>query len=257
MNFSPPPMRQWRASDRKERLDQALVRLGLAPSRERARALILAGKVTVDGHVVDKAGAAVGDVARVELLAEDHPFASRGGVKLAGALDAFALDPAGRLCLDVGASTGGFTDCLLQRGAARVYAVDVGRGQLASKLSADPRVVVVDRVNARALSRDDVPESPSLATIDVSFISVRKVLPAVVPLLATPADVVVLVKPQFEATRREIGKGGVVKDDAVRSRVVDEVASAAKELGLTERARSDSALHGPKGNREVFLWLSR
>jgi 23S rRNA (cytidine1920-2'-O)/16S rRNA (cytidine1409-2'-O)-methyltransferase len=239
----------------RQRLDQADVRLGLAPSRERARALILAARVTVDGRVVDKAGAAVDVVARVELVGEDHPYASRGGVKLAGALDAFGLDPSGRVCLDVGASTGGFTDCLLQRGAARVYAVDVGRGQLAAKLAADPRVVAVDRVNARVLSRAQVPESPSLATIDVSFISVKKVLPAVVPLLAARADLVVLVKPQFEAARREIGKGGVVKDDAVRGRVVDEVAAACAALGLRERGRADSVLPGPKGNREVFSWV--
>jgi 23S rRNA (cytidine1920-2'-O)/16S rRNA (cytidine1409-2'-O)-methyltransferase len=241
----------------RERLDQALVRRGLAPTRERARAIVLAGKVTVDGVVVDKAGAAVREDAQIALAEADHPFASRGGVKLAGALDGFGIDVSGRVCLDVGASTGGFTDCLLQRGAAKVYAIDVGRAQLAPKLATDPRVVVVDRVNARALSEKDVPELVSLATIDVSFISAKKVLPAVAKRVAPGADVVVLVKPQFEAGRAEVGKGGVVKDDAVRTAVTDGVASAGRVLGLAEKGRADSVLAGPKGNREVFLWLAQ
>jgi len=240
----------------KERLDQAVVRMGLAATRERGRAIILAGKVLVDGVVVDKAGAAVREGAVVTLAEADHPYASRGGVKLAGALDAFGIDVRDRVCLDVGASTGGFTDCLLQRGAAKVWAVDVGRAQLAPKLAADPRVVVVDRVNARALDDTHVPELVSLATIDVSFISATKVLPAVAKRLAPAADVLVLVKPQFEAGRALVGKGGVVKDDAVRAAVTDRVALAGRALGLVERARADSVLAGPKGNLEIFVWLS-
>jgi len=230
--------------------------MGLAATRERGRAIILAGKVLVDGVVVDKAGAAVREGAVVTLAEADHPYASRGGVKLAGALDAFGIDVRDRVCLDVGASTGGFTDCLLQRGAAKVWAVDVGRAQLAPKLAADPRVVVVDRVNARALDDTHVPELVSLATIDVSFISATKVLPAVAKRLAPAADVLVLVKPQFEAGRALVGKGGVVKDDAVRAAVTDRVALAGRALGLVERARADSVLAGPKGNLEIFVWLS-
>jgi len=239
----------------KERLDVIVVERGLAPSRERARALILAGQVTVDGQVVSKAGAPVGGEARVELATPDHPYVGRGGVKLAHALDAFAVDPRGRRALDVGASTGGFTDVLLQRGAASVIALDVGRGQLDWRLRTDPRVVVKEGINARALTRDDVPHEVSLVTIDVAFISLRHILPALPPFLDRPADIVALVKPQFEAGREEVGKGGLVTDPAVHDAVLARVTEAALALGLERIAMSPSVITGATGNQEFFLHL--
>jgi 23S rRNA (cytidine1920-2'-O)/16S rRNA (cytidine1409-2'-O)-methyltransferase len=239
----------------KARLDVALVERGLAPSRERARALILAGQVTIDGQVVSKAGAPVKPDARVELAVPDHPYVGRGGLKLAGALDAFAIDPRGRRALDVGASTGGFTDVLLQRGAESVIAVDVGRGQLDWKLRTDPRVIVRDGVNARALTADDVPHPVSLVTIDVAFISLRHILPALPPFLASHADIVALVKPQFEAGRGEVGKHGIVSDPAVHEAVIARVTDAAAACGLTRIAMSPSPITGATGNQEFFLHL--
>ena len=233
----------------------ALVDLGLAPSRERARALILAGQVTIDGHVVSKAGAPVKPDARIELATPDHPYVGRGGLKLAGALDAFAVDPRGRRALDVGASTGGFTDVLLQRGAESVVAVDVGRGQLDWKLRTDPRVLVRDGVNARALSPDDVPHVVSLVTIDVAFISLRQVLPALPPFLSPGADIVALVKPQFEAGRDQVGKHGIVSDPAVHDAVIARVTEAAAACGLSRVAMAPSAITGATGNQEFFLHL--
>jgi len=241
---------------RKVRLDVALIERGLVPSRERARALILAGQVKVDGQVVSKAGAAVGDRAEVELVAPDHPYVGRGGVKLAHALEVFAIAVAGRRALDVGASTGGFTDVLLQRDAASVIALDVGRGQLDWRLRTDPRVVVRERVNARALTGRDVPHEVDLVTIDVSFISLRHIFPVLPPLLSSPADVVALVKPQFEAGRAEVGKGGIVRDESVRARVVDEVIGHALALGLTRAGLCESPITGMEGNREFLLHLS-
>ena len=240
------------------RLDTLVVARGLAPSRERARALILAGQVRVNGSVVSKAGAPVDAAAEVSLIEPDHPYVGRGGVKLAHALDTFAIDVTGRLGLDVGASTGGFTDVLLRRGAARVVALDVGHGQLDWKIRNDPRVVVLERINARTVTADQLPadaRSFGIATMDVSFISARQVLPAIVPLLDRGADVVVLVKPQFEAGRAEVGKGGLVRDPLVHARVVDEVAAAASALGLTRLALADSPITGSEGNREFLLHL--
>jgi 23S rRNA (cytidine1920-2'-O)/16S rRNA (cytidine1409-2'-O)-methyltransferase len=245
---------------KKARLDTLVVERGLAASRERARALILAGQVRVNGAVASKAGQAIAADAEVTLVQPDHPYVSRGGVKLAHALDVFAVDPRGRVALDVGASTGGFTDVLLQRGAARVLALDVGHGQLDWRLRTDARVVVLERVNARTLTADQLPEALrtfALAVMDVSFISVRQVLPAIVPLLAAGADAVVLVKPQFEAGREEVGKGGVVRDPAVHARVVAEVAAAASALGLLPVATTESPITGSEGNREFFLHLRR
>ncbi|MCU1384366.1 MAG: hypothetical protein JWL71_3063 [Acidobacteria bacterium] len=239
----------------KTRLDVALVDLGLAPSRERARALILAGQVTIEGQVVSKAGAPVKAGARVELAVPDHPYVGRGGVKLAGALDAFAVDPRGRRALDVGASTGGFTDVLLQRGAVSVIAVDVGRGQLDWKLRSDSRVLVRDGVNARALTPDDVPHPVSLVTIDVAFISLRHILPALPPFLDPAADIVALVKPQFEAGRDEVGKHGLVSDPLVHEAVIARVTEAAAACGLTRLAMVPSAITGATGNQEFFLHL--
>lgn len=241
----------------RERLDEALVRLGLAPSRERARALVLAGKVLVDGAVGDKPGSRVKAGASIELVQPDHPFVSRGGVKLEGALGAFGIDPTGAVCADIGASTGGFTDVLLRRGARKVFAVDVGYGQLADSLRRDPRVVVMERTNARDLAPGAFDEPPSLVVIDVSFISVTKILPALVPLTTAGSTFVVLVKPQFEVGRGKVGKGGVVTDDALRSAAADTVSAAARALGLVEQRRAESVLAGPKGNREIFLHLRR
>jgi len=239
----------------KARLDGVLVERGLAPSRERARALILAGQVTVDGQVVSKAGAPVAADARVELAAPDHPYVGRGGVKLADALDAFAIDPRGRRALDVGASTGGFTDVLLRRGAESVIALDVGRGQLDWRLRNDPRVIVKERVNARALTADAVPHTVDLVAIDVSFISLRLILPALPPFLDPAADVVALVKPQFEAGRDEVGRNGLVTDPAIHEAVVAQVTDAAAAVGLRRVGVRAAAITGAAGNQEYFLHL--
>ena len=241
--------------DKKLRLDALIVERGLVPSRERARALILAGQVTVDGQVVSKAGAAVAPSADVALALPDHPYVGRGGIKLAHALDVFAVAVNGRRALDVGASTGGFTDVLLQRGARDVIALDVGRGQLDWKLRTDPRVIVREGVNARALSEADVPHAVDLVTIDVAFISLRYILPALPPRLAAHTDIVALVKPQFEAGRQDVGKGGLVLDPAVHERVIAEVSDAALHAGFTRVNVTPSPITGATGNREFFLHL--
>jgi 23S rRNA (cytidine1920-2'-O)/16S rRNA (cytidine1409-2'-O)-methyltransferase len=239
------------------RLDIVMVDRGLAPSRERARALILAGQVTVNGQVVSKAGAPVAAGACVDLATPDHPYVGRGGLKLAHALDAFAIDPRGRRALDVGASTGGFTDVLLRRGAASVIALDVGRGQLDWRLRTDARVLVREGVNARALTPDDVPHSVTLVTIDVAFISLKHILPALPPFLEADADVVALVKPQFEAGRAEVGKHGIVSDPAVHDASIARVTDAAAACGLARLAMTPSAITGATGNQEFFLHLRR
>jgi 23S rRNA (cytidine1920-2'-O)/16S rRNA (cytidine1409-2'-O)-methyltransferase len=239
----------------KDRLDVTLVGRGLVPSRERAQALILAGQVTVNGQVVSKAGAPIAADARVELVTADHPYVSRGGVKLAGALDAFGIEAAGRRALDIGASTGGFTDALLQRGAASVIALDVGHGQLDWRLRTDPRVLIREGVNARGLSKDDVPYAPDLVTIDVAFISLRHILPPLPPLLAATADVVALVKPQFEAGRDAVGKHGLVTDPAVHEAVIAAVTEAATRAGFERIAMAPAAITGATGNQEFFLHL--
>jgi 23S rRNA (cytidine1920-2'-O)/16S rRNA (cytidine1409-2'-O)-methyltransferase len=240
------------------RLDTLLVDRGLAASRERARALILAGQVRVDGQPITKAGTTVSQDAQLTLLAPDHPYVSRGGLKLEHALRTFGIHVSGRVALDIGASTGGFTDVLLQQGASRVVALDVGHGQLDWRLRNDLRVTVLERVNARALTPDQLPDGArlfDLVTIDVSFISLRLILPVVPPLLARTADVVALVKPQFEAGRGEVGKGGIVRDEAVQARVVEEVADAALALGLTRAGQTESPIAGMEGNREYLLHL--
>ena len=215
--------------------------------------MILSGRVEVEGRRVEKAGTPVDSNAAVQVLGPAHPYVSRGGVKLAAALDAFGIDPAGLVCLDVGASTGGFTDCLLQRGALRVYAIDVGHGQLDAKLRGDPRVVVRERVNARSLSREHVPEPVALAAMDLSFISVRLVLPGVVPLLAPGAAAIVLAKPQFEAGRREVPRGGVVRSAATQRRVVLEIEQFGSGLGLVYEGVIPSPIKGARGNQEFLL----
>ena len=237
------------------RLDQLVVERGLAPSRERARALILAGQVTVDDRPATKAGTAVDDQSAVALVTPDHPYASRGGLKLAHALDTFHIEVRKRECLDIGASTGGFTDVLLQHGAVRVVALDVGHGQLDWKLRNDERVVVIEHFNARHLTLADLPTAVDIVTIDVSFISLRQIFPVVTPVLRPGADIVALVKPQFEAGRADVGGGGVVRDPAVWSRVLDEVIDAGGALGLGARAVMASPLPGPAGNVEFVLQL--
>jgi 23S rRNA (cytidine1920-2'-O)/16S rRNA (cytidine1409-2'-O)-methyltransferase len=215
----------------------------------------MAGAVLVDGVVVDKPGTRVKPDAAVSLRGAAARFVSRGGEKLAGALDDLGIDPAGRSCLDVGASTGGFTDCLLQRGARRVVAVDVGHGQLHEKLRADPRVVVVERANARYLDRSVLGGEPvDLVVVDVSFLSLRRLL-AKLAELAPGADWLLLVKPQFEVGRAQVGKGGVVRDDALRAAAADAVRAAAEALGWRRAGQAESRIAGPKGNREIFLWM--
>ncbi len=236
---------------RGQRLDQLLVERGLFASREQARRAVMAGEVRVDGRIVDKAGTAVAAEAALAVAARE-PFVSRAGRKLAAALDHFGVDPAGWTCLDVGASTGGFTDCLLQRGAARVYALDVGYGQLDARLRGDPRVVVMERVNARHLGPADLPERCRLATIDVSFISLAKVVPALLAHLEPGGLLLPLIKPQFEAGRGAVGKGGILRDEALRRSVVDEVAAALAGLGLAPLGLFDSPVAGMEGNREAL-----
>jgi 23S rRNA (cytidine1920-2'-O)/16S rRNA (cytidine1409-2'-O)-methyltransferase len=240
------------------RLDALLVERGLAASRDRARALILAGEVRVNGQPATKAGSQVPTDAVVTLTARDHPYVGRGGLKLAHALDEFRLDVSGCTALDIGASTGGFTDVLLQRGAARVVALDVGHGQLDWKIRSDPRVVVLERVNARHLTPEQLPPDLrqfDIITIDVSFISLRHIFPVLRPLLRPGAPVIALVKPQFEAGRAEVTRGGIVQDDAVRARVVEEVVAAANRLGLERQGLTDSPIAGMEGNREFLLCL--
>jgi 23S rRNA (cytidine1920-2'-O)/16S rRNA (cytidine1409-2'-O)-methyltransferase len=240
---------------KKTRLDLLVVERGLAPSRERARALILAGQITVDGQTMSKAGAPVSPDAGVALASPDHPYVGRGGVKLAAALDAFGIVPAGRRALDIGASTGGFTDVLLQRGAVQVIALDVGHGQLDWRLRNDPRVLVRERVNARALAPADVPHRVELVTIDVAFISLRQIFPALPPFLSPDADIVALVKPQFEAGREKVGRGGLVTDPVVHEAVLHEVTAAAEALGFARLNMTPSPIAGATGNREFFLHL--
>lgn len=241
-----------RVGTTKQRLDLALVARGLAPTREKARALILAGDVRVAGATEMRAGAPVGDEAEIA-VAQPARFVSRGGEKLDHALAHFALDVAGLVAVDVGASTGGFTDCLLQRGAARVYAIDVGHGQLDLRLRSDDHVVVMERTHIRDVA--SLPERPAIAVIDASFISLTKVLPHVARIVAPRADIVALVKPQFEAERQEVGRNGVVRDPLIHAAVIGRVAWWCVNHGLRVRGVCVSPLLGPAGNREFFLWL--
>ena len=240
------------------RIDLLLVARGLAPTRERARALILAGDVSVKGHPVTKAGTAVADDAEVVLRRPDHPWGGRGGLKLAHALDVFEIDPSGMIALDIGSSTGGFTDVMLTRGARRVLALDVGTNQLDWKLRSDPRVVSLEGTNARYLTPQMLPEDLrvfDLVSIDVSFISLSHILPVVPRLLALNGRVVALVKPQFEAGRSEVGAGGIVRDAAVHDRVIEAVTTSALQVGLTRRSVEPSPVTGAEGNREFLMLL--
>lgn len=236
----------------KERLDKLLVERGLVETRAKAQALILAGQVFSDGQRLEKAGQLVAMEAPLSVK-EPMPFVSRGGLKLAAALDHFGVDAAGKVCLDIGASTGGFTDCLLQRGAARVVAVDVGHGQLDWKLRQDARVEVRENVNARYLQPADFSERFDLVVGDVSFISLTKILPVVPPLIQPSALVITLIKPQFEVGREEVGKGGIVRDVAAQQRVVVEIIEFAASIGLRSRGVVDSPILGADGNREFLV----
>ena len=241
----------------KIRLDQLLFDRGLAESREKAKALIMAGSVFVNGQKQTKPGTPMPDDAEIEVRGERLPFVSRGGLKLQKALDVFGIDPAGLVCVDCGASTGGFTDCLLQRGAKHVYAVDVGYGQLAWSLRSDERVTVMERTNARALTPDMFPETMDMAVMDMSFISLRLVLPAVHGILKENAQVVCLVKPQFEAGRDKVGKKGVVREPAVHREVLEGFITAAEELGFCLKGLDFSPVRGPEGNIEYLAWLQK
>ena len=234
------------------RLDLLLVERGLVESREKARALILAGQVLVDGQKADKAGTLVREDVRVELIAQPR-YVGRGGLKLEAALEHFRILVSGKTCLDIGASTGGFTDCLLQHGAARVYAIDVGTGQLDWRLRNDPRVVAFEQLNARYLSRTEVPEPIDLAVCDVSFISVTMILPAVVNLLAPKAEMVILVKPQFELARNQVGKGGIIRDPELHRQACQRIDEAVREFGFRSEIIPSPVL-GAEGNQEFLLY---
>jgi 23S rRNA (cytidine1920-2'-O)/16S rRNA (cytidine1409-2'-O)-methyltransferase len=238
----------------KVRIDKLLVERGLAPSRERAQAMILAGRVLVKEQKVAKPGANVEEDAPIRLLGEDQRYVSRGGVKLEKALEHWKIDPTGRICMDVGTSTGGFTDCLLQHGAAKVIAVDTGYGQIDSKLRADPRVTLLENTNARYLSAKQVSDRVTLLAMDVSFISATLVLPAVIGACARPLDVVVLVKPQFEVGRELVGKGGIVRDAAAQQGAVDRVRQTMNTLGADRLEVIESPIMGAEGNREFLLY---
>jgi 23S rRNA (cytidine1920-2'-O)/16S rRNA (cytidine1409-2'-O)-methyltransferase len=241
----------------KERLDKVLVARGLAPSRERAQSLILAGAVLVDGQRQVKGGTLVRSEAAIRLTHDPQPYVSRGGLKIEKALDFFHIDPQGKVVMDVGASTGGFTDCLLQRGARRVYAVDVGYGQLAWRLQQDNRVVNLQRRNIRYLNWEEVGEAVDLAVVDTSFISLELVIPPTLTFLTKGGGLLTLIKPQFEVGKGEVGKGGVVRDSKQHRRAVAKIREFAEGEGLIPRGVMESPLQGPKGNREFFLFCER
>ena len=241
----------------KERLDKVLVTRGLAPSRERARSLILAGSVVVGDERQVKAGTLVRSDAAIRLTHDPQPYVSRGGLKIEKALDFFSIDPQGKVVMDVGASTGGFTDCLLQRGAQRVYAVDVGYGQLAWKLQQDPRVINLQRRNIRYLKWEEVGEMVDLVVVDTSFISLELVIPPILTFLKEGGGLLTLVKPQFEVGKGEVGKGGVVRDSKQHRQTVEKIKEFAIGEGLIPRGAMESPLRGPKGNREFFLYCER
>ena len=241
----------------KVRLDKILLDRGLVQSRERAKALIMAGQVVVDDHLADKAGQLVSNEADIRLKGEVLPFVSRGGLKLQKALDEFAIDVSNLVVMDVGASTGGFTDCLLQRGASKVIAVDVGYGQLAWKLRQDERVTNLEKTNIRYLEPDKLPDTPDMAVIDASFISLDKVLPQVIRLVREGGVVVALIKPQFEVGRGEVGKGGVVRDEKKHKEVISAITVLAEELALDVLGVAESPILGPKGNKEFLIYLQK
>ncbi len=241
----------------KKRLDILVTERGLAESREKAKTLIMAGQVYVDGQKADKPGDTFSEDAAVEVRGKGLPYVSRGGLKLEKAMREFGLQLQGRTCMDIGASTGGFTDCMLQNGAQRVYSVDVGYGQLAWSLRTDPRVVNLERTNARYLTQEQVPEEIGFFSVDVSFISLTLILPAVRPLLAEHGQAVCLIKPQFEAGREKVGKKGVVRDKAVHEEVIEKIRSFALENGFSVLGLTFSPVKGPEGNIEYLIYLER
>ena len=241
--------------DMKQRLDVLLTEKNFFDSRSRAQAMIMAGKILVDGRKIDKAGTLVASDAEIRVLGDEMPFVSRGGLKLQKALDTFAIDLRGKIAADVGASTGGFTDCMLQRGAAKVYAIDVGYGQLAWKLRQDSRVVNMERTNIRNVTRENFSDEPDFASIDVAFISLEKVLPVVFDVLKPSAQLVALIKPQFEAGRENVGKHGVVRDKNVHAQVVERLLNFAAEVGFGVAGLTFSPVKGPEGNIEYLAYL--
>ncbi len=241
----------------KERLDRLLVGKGIAPSGEKARALIMAGKVAVEGKVIDKPGTRIDSEVPIQIRGEASPYVSRGGEKLDGALKAFDIAPQGLVVMDVGASTGGFTDCILRKGAQKVYAVDVGYGQLAWKLQKDPRVVNLERRNIRYLQRDEVGEEVDLILIDTSFISIEKFLAHLLGFLKRGGTILGLIKPQFEVGKGDVGKGGVVRDPTLHQKVIDRISNFCRGLGLEILGVTESPLLGPKGNKEFFIYLRK
>ena len=241
----------------KQRLDILVFERDLAPSIEKARALIMAGQVVVGDHTVDKSGQKVAIDADIRLKGENLPYVSRGGLKLRRALDEFSVDVAGLVAVDVGSSTGGFTDCLLQAGAVKVFAIDVGYGQLAWKLQQAPRVVSMEKTNIRYVTPDQLDEEPDLAVIDASFIALSKVLPATVGLLKPGGRVIALIKPQFEVGKGEVGKGGIVRDPAAHEKVIEDVRQTAYQLGLTVTGLCESPITGADGNREFLILLQQ
>ena len=242
---------------RKERLDKVLVEKRIVQTREKARALIMAGKVAVEGKRVDKPGTRVNVEARIHLEGAESPYVSRGGEKLEGALATFSINPKGMVVMDVGASTGGFTDCVLQKGAKKVYAVDVGYGQLAWKLQKDPRVENLERRNIRYLQREEVQEEIDLILIDTSFISIEKFLPHLLGFLKKGGSILSLIKPQFEVGKGKVGKGGVVRDKTLHEEVIDRISNFSRGLGLKVLGVTESRLLGPKGNKEFFIYLEK
>lgn len=241
----------------RKRLDQRVLEEGLVESRERARGLILAGKVRVDGQRADKPGTLIPSGAAVTIVGPKHPFVGRGGVKLRAALDTFGISVKDKICVDVGAGTGGFTDCLLQAGAARVIALDVGHGHLHQRLRDDPRVVLLERVNVRYLTPDNLPVQPDLVVIDVAFISLTLVVPVILDLLPPYGEIVALIKPQFEVGKGEVGKGGVVRDAGKHAAAIRRVTNSVHELGMSVQGVCGSPIAGAKGNREFFVYVTR
>lgn len=239
----------------KQRLDKLMVERGLAPSREKAQALIMAGQVVVGDHAVDKSGHQVSVDADIRIKGDVLPYVSRGGLKLRKALDQFGINVSGLVAIDVGASTGGFTDCLLQAGTVKVFAVDVGHGQLAWKLQQDPRVINIEKTNIRYLTPDKLGEAPDLAVIDASFISLAKVLPATIALIKPGGRIIALIKPQFEVGKGEVGKGGIVRDPAAHQKVIDDVSRTAETMRLKVAGLCESPITGADGNREFLILL--
>ncbi len=240
----------------KIRADKLVLQNNLADSRQKAQALILAGLVEINGQRCDKPGTAVDCAASIVIKGNQCPYVSRGGLKLAKGLDFFKIKPQGFICADIGASTGGFTDCLLQNNADKIYAVDVGYGQLAWKLRQDDRVVVMERTNARHLNRDDIPEPINLAVIDAAFISLKLLIPPLLPLFSGQIAILALIKPQFEVGKGAIGKGGVVRDPVLHTQVINEITNFVSSLGLTSYGVTPSPILGPKGNKEFLIYLT-